>query len=154
MTNTTNVRLIKFLTNTNLVKNFIVRGSSMLPYIQQGEKAIISPDSSIEKGSVLFFNYDNYVLLHRVVRVKKDKYICKGDNNFRLETVCLDDTIGVCTEVIDINGSVRQLKTVSSLFTWMSYRIGLICLKKKNSYNRVRKTFIFRVFKFLYFRDV
>ncbi len=67
-----------------------IGSGSMTPIIRKGDVVIVkklkkSELNEIKKGSVLIFNHDNKIIVHRVVKIlnidEKKYFITKGDNN-------------------------------------------------------------------------
>lgn len=76
------------------------RGVSMLPMLRQGKDSVeISPlPSRLQKYDIPVYRYPSgkYVM-HRVVSVRDDHYICLGDNLTELETISPEQMIGIVT---------------------------------------------------------
>ena len=76
------------------------RGISMLPMLRQGKDAVeISPlPSRLQKYDIPVYRYPSgkYVM-HRIVSVRDDHYICLGDNLTELETIYPEQMIGIVT---------------------------------------------------------
>lgn len=78
------------------------RGVSMQPLFRQGRDLVVitKPVGELKKGDVPLYkrrNYD-YLLLHRILAVKEDHYVIRGDNTYRLEHVPKDFVVGVLKE--------------------------------------------------------
>ena len=74
------------------------RGISMRPMLRQGKDAVeLSPlPEKLKKYDLPVYQYpDGKVVMHRVVEVKEDHYICLGDNLTRRETIYPQQLIGV-----------------------------------------------------------
>lgn len=66
------------------VASFTIHGTSMLPLLHDRiDKVWISkPKQKLKKYDIIFYRLENYgFILHRIVKVKKDGYICRGDNH-------------------------------------------------------------------------
>ena len=76
------------------------RGVSMLPLLRQGKDSVeISPlPQKLQKYDLPVYQYPSgkYVM-HRVVDVQEDRYICLGDNTYEYEYVTHQMMIGVVT---------------------------------------------------------
>lgn len=76
------------------------RGISMLPMLRQGRDQVeVSPlPSRLKKYDLPVYQYPSgkYVM-HRVVEVKDDHYICNGDNLLQMETVYPHQMIALVT---------------------------------------------------------
>lgn len=74
------------------------RGVSMLPMLRQGKDSVeLSPLSGKLKKYDLpvYLRSDGQYVMHRVVGVKDDYYICLGDNTLNFEIVYPEQIIGV-----------------------------------------------------------
>lgn len=75
--------------------NLTVEGISMLPILHAGDTIAICRKDSYEIGDILVFFYkQNELLVHRLLKIEKNRYFCKGDNAFRLEDISEDQIIG------------------------------------------------------------
>jgi len=64
--------------------SFNAPGSSMIPFVQSGDKVFIAPvaKAAIRRGDVLAFvrPNDHRLLIHRVIRIDGGEFFMKGDN--------------------------------------------------------------------------
>lgn len=78
------------------------RGISMLPLLRQGKDAVaLSPlPEQLKKYDLPVYRYPSgkYVM-HRIVRVEKDRYICLGDNTYNYEFITRDMMLGVVSAI-------------------------------------------------------
>ena len=74
------------------------RGVSMLPMLRQGKDAVeLSPlPENLKKYDLPVYRYPSgkYVM-HLVIGVKEDHYICLGDNTYEYEYIRQDQMIGL-----------------------------------------------------------
>lgn len=74
------------------------RGTSMLPMLRQGKDSVeIAPlPPRLKKYDLPVYQYPSgkYVM-HRIVDVAEDHYICLGDNLYQLEKIRPEQMIGV-----------------------------------------------------------
>lgn len=74
------------------------RGVSMMPMLRQGKDAVeLAPlPEKLKKYDLPLYQYPSgkYVM-HRVVAVKEDHYLCLGDNTLEYETIYPGQMIGV-----------------------------------------------------------
>ena len=77
-------------------------GVSMLPMLREGRDSVVltSPPSKLRKYDLpLYLRGDGKYILHRVVGIDGDEYICSGDNQIELERgVTHRQIIAVVTE--------------------------------------------------------
>lgn len=74
------------------------RGVSMLPMLRQGKDVVeLSPlPPQLKKYDLPVYQYPSgKVVMHRVVGVKPDHYICLGDNTYEYEHINPGQLIGV-----------------------------------------------------------
>lgn len=78
------------------------RGTSMLPMLRQGmDQVVLSPlPDTLRKYDLPLYQRDNgQYVLHRIVKVETDGYICMGDNQVQPEAgVRRDQMIAVVSE--------------------------------------------------------
>lgn len=74
------------------------RGVSMLPMLRQGIDTVeIAPlPEKLRKYDLPVYQYPSgkYVM-HRIVKVKEDHYVCLGDNTYAYERITHDQMLGV-----------------------------------------------------------
>lgn len=82
------------------IRYFPFRGVSMLPMLRQGKDMVeLSPlPPKLKKYDLPVYQYPSgkYVM-HRVVDVKEDHYICLGDNTYEYEKIKPEQMIGLVT---------------------------------------------------------
>lgn len=74
------------------------RGVSMMPMLRQGKDSVeLAPlPEKLKKYDLPVYQYPSgKVVMHRVVEVKDDHYICLGDNEIRLEKIYPEQMIAV-----------------------------------------------------------
>lgn len=78
------------------------RGVSMLPVLRQGKDSVeISPlPEKLKKYDLPVYQYPSgkYVM-HRVVKVEEDHYLCLGDNTYSYEHITPDMLIAVVSAI-------------------------------------------------------
>ena len=75
------------------------KGVSMEPMLRQNRDLVVIsvPSSRLRKYDVALYRRGGSYVLHRVIDVKDDGYLIRGDNTFSLESVPDDAVIGVLT---------------------------------------------------------
>lgn len=77
-------------------------GCSMQPMLRQHKDIVVIEriNRPIKKYDVVLYQKDKIekLVLHRVLRVKKDHYVIRGDNTYALEYIPKGDIIGVLKE--------------------------------------------------------
>ena len=86
------------------------RGVSMEPMLRQNRDLVVIevPASRLKKYDVALYRRGTSYVLHRVIRVKSDHYLIRGDNTYADERVPDAAVIGVLT------GFTRKGKTFST----------------------------------------
>ena len=73
-------------------------GTSMLPMLAGGvdQAVIVALPGKAKKGDVLLYeDKDGQNVLHRIIKVKPDGYLLRGDNRYYTEFVPFDRIIGI-----------------------------------------------------------
>ena len=75
-------------------------GCSMRPLLRQHKDVVIilPPEGELKPYDVALYRRCGKYVLHRVLRVKDDHYVIRGDNTFFLERVPKSEVIGIMTE--------------------------------------------------------
>ena len=78
-----------------------ISGYSMSPMLKDRRDTVVISKASgeIKKYDVILYRAGGKYVLHRVVKVKKNRFITCGDNCTVLEAVPKDSVIGILTEV-------------------------------------------------------
>ena len=95
MLNLKNDDVIKALRNGEIIISHF-SGTSMYPLLKSGkDRVVIAPvDSTLKKNDVpLYKGEDGKLVLHRIIRVKTDGYVIRGDNLYRNEYNVTDEKI-------------------------------------------------------------
>ena len=87
-------------------------GYSMYPLIRQREDILhIVKTDSIKKGDIILYKseVDHYVL-HRILKIKKDKIICAGDYNyFKDKPITNEQVLGKLVDIKKKDGKTIDL---------------------------------------------
>ena len=80
----------------------LFKGISMLPLLRQGKDIVVitKPVGELKKGDVPLYKRRNYdfLVLHRIIKVRENDYVIRGDNTYSLEYVPKDFVVGVLKE--------------------------------------------------------
>lgn len=91
------------------------RGTSMWPVFRTHRDTvyIVKPEGKLRPRDIaLYTSPDGRYIMHRVIRVKKDEYIIRGDNTYITEHVPHDRVIGILME-FDRKGKHHTTKDFS-----------------------------------------
>ena len=111
-------KLVMFQLEETGRSNLIVTGNSMYPMLRSGVDMVelIPLAKRQKKGDIILYRRDNgKYILHRIVAVTKDGYICCGDNQAEKEPVRQDQLLAV------VDGFARKGKPYA--LTNPAYRI-------------------------------
>lgn len=78
------------------------RGISMLPLLRQGKDMVeLAPlPAKLKKYDIPVYQYPSgKIVMHRVVAVRKDHYICLGDNTYAYEKVYPEQMIAMVSMI-------------------------------------------------------
>ena len=85
-----------------------VHGCSMYPLLRDHDSVFIKKKPQYDKYDVILFRRaDGQLVLHRLRKIKKRKYICSGDNDRVFEAVEPQMIIGYMAE-FSRNGSIKR----------------------------------------------
>ena len=90
--------LVKELQEGQILKNVAFSGTSMRPMLRQNVDAVdlIKPSQRLRIYDVpLYTGPNGKYVMHRIIAVKDDGYICRGDNTYRPERVSQDQIVAV-----------------------------------------------------------
>lgn len=89
-----------------------VTGVSMLPFLRQGKDTVHIVKGVPKKGEIALYETDGKApcVLHRVIAIKGDIYIFRGDNCIAKEYIPKEKILGVLERVWR-NGKEIELKT-------------------------------------------
>lgn len=75
------------------------QGRSMEPMLRQGRDLVVieKPSSLLKKYDIALYKRGTKHILHRVIGVKTDHYLIRGDNTYSIEIVPHSSVIGVLT---------------------------------------------------------
>lgn len=96
--------------------SFTIRGISMTPMLDDGVDSvrITKPSFPLKKYQLPFYRReDGTFILHRIIKVEKDGYVCRGDHQFVKEHGVTDSMIIGVTEAYFHNGKWRDMDSAS-----------------------------------------
>lgn len=106
--------LLKFedVLNANGELFFTNVGYSMYPLIRQREDILhIVKSNTYKKGDIILYKSDiDHYVLHRILKIKKDKIICAGDYNyFKDKPITNEQILGLLISIKKKDGKVIDL---------------------------------------------
>ena len=100
------------------VASFTIHGTSMLPFLKDRKDKvwITKPNRKLKKYDIIFYRLDGVgFILHRIVKVRSDGVICRGDNHTDNEPILrFENVIAVVTDY-ERNGVKRSVDSVSQI---------------------------------------
>ncbi len=75
---------------------FTTKGRSMMPLLDDGKDKVVlvKPEFPLKKKDVIFYQRDDgQYVLHRIIKIKDNQYILRGDNQNELEYGITDKNI-------------------------------------------------------------
>ncbi|MBR5614050.1 MAG: S24/S26 family peptidase [Clostridia bacterium] len=72
-------------------------GDSMYPMLMQGRDTVIikKPEFPLKKFDVPVYHNDGHYTMHRIIKVRKNGYVIRGDNRIHREFKTEDEIVGV-----------------------------------------------------------
>lgn len=94
-------------------------GGSMAPLLRDRQYAvrIVPAKGRLKKYDVALFRRGEKLVLHRVIKVKKDGYYIRGDHDDEGEYVADGQIVGVLAEVIGRDKTVKMTDTSYKLYS-------------------------------------
>lgn len=128
----------QILLDHNKSIKFKARGSSMRPYIKDGDIVEVEPvnHSQIKKGDILLFRGDlERLYLHRILKTKGNEFVLKGDSSKTVDGVIgPEKIIGRLISITKKNTTIKVNSSLSSLFSlswaWYGLRSFIFNLAK------------------------
>ena len=79
-----------------------VKGVSMLPMLRQNRDLVVisRPEGRLRPYDVALYRRGGKYVLHRVLRVREEDYLIRGDNCLALEEIPAQDVLGVLTAFV------------------------------------------------------
>ena len=111
------------------------RGVSMLPMLRQGKDSVVLSriDGEPKKYDVvLYTGAKNRYTMHRIIGIRENEYLIRGDNTYRVEHIPKENIIGILTE---FNRKGKRHSTEETAFKIYSrvwnfiYPIRFVCFK-------------------------
>lgn len=144
--------MIQVLLKADQMLNVYAMGDSMYPVIHQNDELIVGGADKYGIGDIIVFQYENELLVHRIIKISDTVYYCKGDNAFRLERVKESDVIGKVCKIYRA-GKHIQIKERDSQFVELSFKIYGLYLRNMFNKDIVKETQIYKDYYNKYLRE-
>ena len=127
-----------------------VDGISMLSQLMPGDIVKIKNSNQYSIGDILVFEYEDEGLkIHRLLKVKNEKYYCKGDNSFRLECINKNQVVGKVVEIQRANNNISLLST-DCLFIETALKVSREFVMTGYNHQKVIESDIYNRYKKFY----
>lgn len=102
-----------------------VTGTSMWPFFKTGETKIkLTKIRNIKKGNIYLFKNNQIFVVHRLIKIKNDKLIFKGDGNIKKEIISKDSLIAELVSYINKSG--KEIKQTNKLYKFKVFIYRLL----------------------------
>jgi len=112
--------------------SFTIHGTSMLPMLKDGKSTVrlIKPVSNPRKYDIILYRReDGSFVLHRIIEIKKEGYVCRGDNQIENEfPVKKEWVIGILTDYIS-DGKQISVKSFSH-YVYSRFRVNTAFIRR------------------------
>lgn len=136
-------KLLSVLIQRNRPITLSVTGTSMNPTLWEGDTVTIEKREDYDTGDILVFRYkDDSLLIHRLVKKKKEYFFCKGDNSFRLEDISINQIYG---KVVAVND--KQIEPWPQWKIDLSYQVNREFLQCRYDKEETCNTEIYREYE-------
>jgi phage repressor protein C with HTH and peptisase S24 domain len=119
--------------NNNQQAIFKVQGTSMEPFLKHNKTNVTLENyKKLNKGDIILFKYKNEYKLHRIIKIKGEHIIAKGDNAYQNEFLIDSDIIGVVVsyQTKDQIKNPKSLDLKILLFLWRLVKPLFIILRR------------------------
>ena len=116
----------------------------MKPLLHQGKDVVIisSIDRPIKKLDIVLYKVGERYVLHRVLKIKKDHYVIRGDNTYSEEFIHKDKVFGILTSYYK-NDKLKKVNTKGAIllyYLWLTtYPLRWLLVKTKRLLRRIIK---------------
>ncbi|MDD7381819.1 MAG: S24/S26 family peptidase [Bacillales bacterium] len=123
---------------------YTFKGVSMKPLLNQGKDVVIisSIDRPIKKLDIVLYKVNERYVLHRVLKIKKDQYVIRGDNTYSEEFIPKDKVFGILTSYYK-NDKLKKVNTKGAIllyYLWLTtYPLRWLLVKTKRLLRRIIK---------------
>jgi signal peptidase I len=94
-----------------------VTGQSMRPLLIHGDtKVRIVKTQHVNESDIILFNYNQKIVLHRIIKKKGDTYFCRGDALTHIESINIKDVIGKVSHINGIETKKYEKDHLNSCF--------------------------------------
>ncbi|MGN1295225.1 MAG: S24/S26 family peptidase [Bacilli bacterium] len=123
---------------------YTFRGVSMKPLLHQGKDVVIISriERPIRKLDIVLYKINERYVLHRVLKIKKDHYVIRGDNTYTNEIIPKDKVFGILTSYYK-KDKLKKVNTKGAIllyYLWFTtYPLRWVLVKTKRLLRRIIK---------------
>jgi len=121
-------------------------GGSMKPILRDGDCVTVMSKKSYEIGDILVFTEGESLVSHRLLDIKDNTYMCKGDNSFYIELIEQKQILGKIVDA-ERDGAAITLPHFRKALIRLSKAIHYEFLKHRQDMKKTRRTPVYRLFK-------
>ena len=115
-------------------RTYTVLSGSMKPKIQPGDVVVITnkKNNDLKINDIITFKEDNDIVTHRIVDIKDNGYVTKGDNNNSIDydIVPFDNVIGKVLFHIPKIGYVIEFLSRPLVYALMMITLAILIIKE------------------------
>ena len=120
--------------------NQTLSGNSMAPFIKEKDKILIQHSNSFEVGDIVAFFVNKFLVVHRIVKIKRKLYITKGDNVRLFDR--FTNKSNFIGKVIKVNGiylynqkHIKKSKNIAkiSYYQGILFKYFIVLFRRKNN---------------------
>lgn len=115
-------------------RTYTVLSGSMKPKIQPGDVVVITnkKNNNLKINDIITFKEDNDIVTHRIIDIKDNGYVTKGDNNNSIDSdiVPFDNVIGKVLFHIPKIGYVIEFLSRPLVYALMMITLAILIIKE------------------------
>ncbi|MFA5692508.1 MAG: S24/S26 family peptidase [Acholeplasmataceae bacterium] len=130
------IKIIKEHLNLGQIVSIKVKGNSMLPFFINDKTVVdLKKEKNYLKYDVILAKYNNHYVLHRIIKIKDNIYVLRGDGNLTKEVVKYED---IYAKVVGFKTNEKTIKRYKfKVFLWQLLRpIRRILLKLRRMFKK------------------
>ncbi len=130
----------------------LVSGTSMRPLLRPDENVLVEKMRRVYAGDIVVFEHNQQLLVHRVMKVTRDKIITKGDNAYSTEEIHPDKIYGTALILIKPDNEIdlRSSLWIHKIIALLSFSFNKYWIRKNKNNNvgkNWRKKLLFKMDK-------
>ena len=119
---------------------FEIVSGSMSPTIEKGDMILVKLDTDYKVGDIISFKEDDSVITHRIVEIKENSYVTKGDSNNTLDNpITKDRIIGKTVKIVSKAFILAKVITTPKVMFMCLITITLMIWCAASFKNEVKK---------------